>query len=127
MKKISLASFIMLCAFAVQVSALGSGSKNDAIPSGLDSDVVMISGVVRLVGNDPNVETIIRDSEKNDWYVPGDEGVRLREYNRQQITISGNASGSGLTLGDGKKMGMRRSISNITIIKIETKDYKKRN
>ena len=123
--------FLSICLFFIVSAAVFScGStekseknKNSKINSGIynsavSGQIVEITGKVRLVGSEPFSEMVITEAGKYDWYIENTEDRKLISSHQQEIvTIRGTVILKEMILADGKKLGSRKILSGISLIK----------
>jgi len=114
---------IFLC-LAIQVFAFGSREKKQP-----EKKIVQITGVVRLVGNEPFTELVITGNvisaagESNTaltWYISNNERAQLHNLQQRTVIIEGEETVTELTLANGRSAGTRRDLKNIKIISVES-------
>ena len=80
--------------------------------------VVQITGVVRLVGNEPFTELIISGSNAM-WYVPKEERAKLKDLQHRVVTVEGEEVIKDMKFANGSSAGIRRELRNINIIMVQ--------
>ena len=115
------------------IYALGGGDKDkkngqeEDISSG-EFRVVQVTGLVRLVGNEPFSEPVITGSYiSNDqtnekdvtWYIAREDRSKLRDLQYRTITAEGEEVIMEMTFASGASAGIRRTLRNIRIISVE--------
>jgi hypothetical protein len=93
--------------------ALG-GKEKDTVKS----NVVQVSGTVRLVGTSLFPEIVITGSE-NEWYVEKEEMSKLHDFQHRVVTVEGEETVVELRFASGISAGVRRTLRNIKVISIE--------
>jgi hypothetical protein len=78
--------------------------------------IIRVRGRVRLVGSMPMPRLVISDSGDRDWYVEDADKNRIAGYEQQTITVEGRAEYHDIILANGKKIGVRRFLRDITVI-----------
>jgi len=103
--------------FAASLPAFGKKEKdnNKTAPA---VTVVRVTGVVRLVGNDPFTELQIKNSEMS-WYIAEDEKHKLNDFQYRTVTVEGEETVTELKFGNGMSAGTRRDLKNIRIISVD--------
>jgi hypothetical protein len=108
--------FFILSAFCVGLwGKEGEPVKNndaELFPEG----IIRVRGRVRLVGNMPMPRLVISDSDDRDWYVEDTDRNCIAGYEQQTITVEGRAEYHDIILANGKKIGVRRFLRDITVI-----------
>jgi hypothetical protein len=96
------------------------GKKDQAAPGAAPAErgqeTVRVEGRVRLVGNMPFPNTVISDSENNDWYVEGADKELVKDRQQETIVVEGVPEYQDLILANGEKIGVRRYLRNIRVI-----------
>jgi len=88
--------------------------------------VVQVTGIVRLVGNEPLTDLVISGHETSEektstaktWYIARDERSKLHNLQHSTVTVEGEEIVRELTFASGLPAGIRRDLSNIKIITI---------
>jgi hypothetical protein len=93
--------------------ALGSKEKDTAA-----SNVVQVSGTVRLVGSSLFPEIVITGSEK-EWYAAKEEMAKLVDFQHRVVTVEGEETVTELRFANGLPAGTRRELRNIKVLSIE--------
>ncbi|MBI9097219.1 MAG: hypothetical protein JEY91_02015 [Spirochaetaceae bacterium] len=78
--------------------------------------IAEVSGKVRRVGNDPLTVLIITDSADRDWYLDEAGTILLQSYEQKAIMVKGTVELKEMVLANGKKLGTRRILTDVTII-----------
>jgi hypothetical protein len=99
---------------AASIIALGVGGKQG---TDTGSGEIVLTGRVRLVGNMPFPEFVISEESGEVWYVVSDEMDKFKGLEHQTVTVSATYRIVDMILADGKKIGIRRILSNVTIVK----------
>jgi hypothetical protein len=107
---------LLLC-FAASLYAFGAKEKNRNKTAPVVT-VVRVTGVVRLVGNDPFTELQIKNSEMS-WYIAKDEMNKLHDLQHRTVTVEGEETVTELKFGNGMSAGTRRDLKNIRIISVD--------
>jgi uncharacterized membrane protein len=107
---------LFLC-FAASLPAFGKKEK-DSNKTAPVVTVVRVTGVVRLVGNDPFTELII-DNSQTLWYIARDEKYKLNDLQHRTVTVEGEETVRELKFGNGMSAGTRRDLMNIRIISVD--------
>jgi hypothetical protein len=101
---------------AVVIFANGVGDKQSA-GAGAGAGEIVLTGRVRLVGNMPFPEFVISEESGGDWHVVAEEMDKFKGLEHQTVTVSASYRIVDMILADGKKIGVRRILNNITIVK----------
>ena len=83
----------------------------------VETVLVQVTGVVRLVGNMPITEIVITGPDK-EWYVSREEDRLLRELQHRTVTVEGYESVFELRFANGFYAGQRRELKDIKIIAV---------
>lgn len=79
---------------------------------------VQVTGIVRLVGNEPFTEIVISASE-NEWYIPRDERAKLIDFQHRTVTVEGEETMTEIKSASGLFTIMRRELRNIRVIGVQ--------
>ncbi|MCL2127312.1 MAG: hypothetical protein FWH38_03575 [Treponema sp.] len=79
--------------------------------------VIRVSGIVRLVGNDPFYELVITGAN-NEWYISGGEMHKLESFQNFTVTVEAVETVIPLKYASGRPAGDRRILSDIKIIQV---------
>jgi hypothetical protein len=101
---------LLLALACLPLFSFGSSDKPD------NGKVITVTGRVRLVGTAAFSSLVISDKENNDWYLENDDRQKLNRMEQRQVTVKGKAEYQDMILANGKKVGVRRFLRNITII-----------
>ncbi len=104
---------LLLLLIAVPLSARGSKESEDT-----EKPTVQVTGVVRLIGNAPFSEFVVRNDE-GQWYIAKEDADKVRALQYQTITIEGEETVKEMTFGNGMSAGQRRELRNIRIISVQ--------
>ncbi len=77
---------------------------------------VELSGIVRVVGNEPFTETVITDSDGHDWFVDSSSAGLLKGMEHKPVTVTGTVERKPMILANGKKLGDRRVLRDLTVL-----------
>ena len=80
--------------------------------------IVKVTGVVRLVGNEPFTELVITGSESQ-WYIAKNEWSKLHDLQHRTVTVQGEETVKDRYFANGSYAGVRRELRNIKIISVE--------
>jgi hypothetical protein len=80
------------------------------------SNVVTVTGEVRIVGSEPHTEVVITDQEGIDWAIPSTSRPLLAPRQGQTLTVRGILAAQDLTLADGRVIGRRRELRDPVIL-----------
>jgi hypothetical protein len=104
-RRIFFALLLFLCVTAL-VSARGNRE-----------NVITVTGVVRLVGNEPFSEIVIAGSDYQ-WYIAKDEARKLHDLQHVTVTVEGIETVTELTFASGMPAGTRRELKKIKIVSV---------
>jgi hypothetical protein len=108
---------LLFCIFLfVSVGAVFSlgGREKDKEPL----EVIQVTGIVRLTGNDNFPEIIITASEGS-WVVAKEEMNKLHNLQHKTVTVEGEQTVTELRFANGLPAGLRRELKNIKIIAVQ--------
>jgi hypothetical protein len=111
-KRLCFFTLFFLCV-TMLMPALGSREKDTA-----KSNIVQVSGTVRLVGTGLFPEIVITGPE-NEWYVEKEEMSKLQDFQHRVVTVEGEETVVELRFANGLSAGIRRTLRNIKVISIE--------
>jgi len=80
--------------------------------------VVQVTGIVRLVGNEPFTELVVSNSEDT-WHIAKEDQNKLNDLQHRTVTVEGEETVIELKFASGIPAGTRRELRNIRIIKEE--------
>jgi hypothetical protein len=80
-------------------------------------NVVTVTGVVRLVGNEPFSEIVITGTD-DQWYIAKDEMRKLHDYQHATVTVEGIETVTEMRFASGMPAGTRRELKKIKIISV---------
>jgi hypothetical protein len=107
------AGIVFLLLFVCLAAALPAGGKKEK------RNVVEVTGVVRLIGNEPVTELVIFASD-TEWYIAGEDAPKLKDLQHRTITVRGTLTVQERRLANGYHFGERRTLSNIEIVAVDT-------
>lgn len=102
---------LLLFYITASVSALGS------------RDTVTVTGVVRLVGNEPFAEIVIT-GDNGEWYVARDEIQNFRDLQHMTVTVKGIETVTELTFASGMPAGTRRELKRLRLFRLAELGYR---
>jgi hypothetical protein len=111
-KKLCFFALFLICV-TMLIPALGSKEKDTA-----KTNVVQVSGTVRLVGSSLFPEIVITGSE-NEWYVEKEEMSKLHDFQHRVVMVEGEETVVEMRFANGLSAGVRRTLRNIKVISIE--------
>ena len=82
------------------------------------SDIVRVTGTVRLVGNGSFSEVVITGQD-GQWYIAKEDERKLTDLQYRTVTVEGAETVEELTFVNGRSAGKRRILSRIKIIAID--------
>ena len=91
---------------------------NTGLSAGGQNSLVLITGRVRLVGNEPFPELVITGTDR-DWFINKNEEYKLKELQQRIVTVEGIETVTSMQWASGLPAGNRYSLKDIRIIKIE--------
>ena len=107
---------LLLC-LAASLYAFGKKEKNSDKTAPVVT-VIRVTGIVRLVGNEPFPELII-DNSQMVWYIAMDEMNKLHDLQHRTVTVEGEETVRELKFAGGLSAGTRRDLKNIKIISVD--------
>jgi uncharacterized membrane protein len=107
---------LFLCLVA-SLHAFGAKEKDNSKTASAVT-IIQVTGLVRLVGNDPFTELII-DNSQTLWYIAKDEMSKLNDLQHRTVTVEGEETVRELKFGNGMSAGTRRDLKNIRIISVD--------
>ena len=111
--------FAMLSVFFCLAAALPAlGGKCEGDPVREHQAVIRVSGLVRLVGNEPFTELVISGSE-SEWNIEAGEEYKLRDLQHRRVVVEGVETVIALRFASGIPAGERRILSEVKIISVE--------
>jgi len=84
----------------------------------VETVLVQVTGIVRLVGSGPMTEIVITGPDK-EWYVSREDDRLLRELQHRAVTVEGYESVFELRFANGFYAGQRRTLKDIKILNVE--------
>ena len=103
--------------FSLAVFLQADGEEMDKSGAG-QYPIVQVTGLVRLVGNEPFTELVI-STEDNGWFIESSERYKLNNLQHRTVTVTGIENVIELTFASGVPAGERRTLRNIEIIKVK--------
>ena len=82
------------------------------------NEVVLVSGIVRLVGNSPFTQLVITGTEM-EWHVPREEEDTLSDLQHQMVIVEAEETVTVLRFANGVVAGERRTLKDIKVISIQ--------
>ncbi|MDR2842956.1 MAG: hypothetical protein LBV52_07130 [Spirochaetaceae bacterium] len=107
-------TFLLSAVFICGINAMGNSDSG----AGKDGESVIISGTVRIVGSEPFTEIVVTDENGTDWFIDSAEKNKLYKYQGTTVNVKGNLYLTDIVLADGNKIGVRRTLKNVSIIRI---------
>jgi cytochrome bd-type quinol oxidase subunit 2 len=111
-KRFCFFALFFLCVVML-MPALGRKEKDTA-----KSNVVQVSGTIRLVGTALFPEIVITSSD-NEWYIDSEEMSKLYDFQHRKVTVEGEETVEELKFANGLSAGIRRTLRKIRVISIE--------
>jgi hypothetical protein len=81
-------------------------------------NTVLVTGRVRLVGNEPFSMLVISGPD-NEWYIERNEENKLADLQHRTVSVEGDEIVETLKFANGLDAGERRILKNIKIITVE--------
>ena len=107
-------SVIALFIFSgVSLCAMGAGENRN---SKKDGAAVEVKGIIRIVGSMPFTETVVTDDSGDDYFITAEEKSLFNDMDQTAITVKGNLYTTDMVLANGQKIGVRRTLRNVTIV-----------
>jgi hypothetical protein len=113
-----------LCALlALPLCAFPFGKKDAApdtvreSPNITEGQVVEVTGLVRLIGNEPFPRLVITGSDGTDWYVSDSDQQAIAACQQQTVTVQGTVRLAEMTLANGVSLGTRRILHGVTVLR----------
>ena len=116
-------TLLFLC-LAAALPAWGKKEKSQAEPTAVpERRIMQVTGRLELVSSHPVTEFLINGSGGL-WYVARADQHKLRNLwdRRLTVTVEGEGTVIDMKFAGGQSAGIHRSLSNITVIAIETSD-----
>jgi hypothetical protein len=128
------AGLLILCLFSGGIYPLGKRDetgrepvmrKDKPVPApepqrGYDTavqgQVVEITGIIRLVGNEPFGELVITEEGQRTWYIEGENRDALSRYQQRNVTIRGTVEIQETVLANGKYLGVKRILKDASLM-----------
>lgn len=114
---------ILFLGLVLPVFALGRGDKEASSPSVpvpgapvSGGDWVELEGRLRLVGSEPFTELVLTGADGQDWYLEGPARRALQVYEQRSVRVRGKVELREMLLANGRSLGLRRVLSEITLL-----------
>ena len=107
-RRVCFLGIFLLC---ITVLLFARGGKEKA-------NVVQVTGLIRMVGNEPFTELIISASDAI-WHIPKEERAKLQELQHRTVTVEGVETVIELKFASGLSAGQRRELRNIKVIIVQ--------
>jgi hypothetical protein len=78
---------------------------------------VTVTGIVRIVGNEPFTELVVTDKAGVDWFVSKEQRKLLQERQNQEVTVRGTPIVTEQRLANGKALPPRHDLRDVAVIK----------
>ena len=101
----------------VKLSAFGRREQAETLPETEVAEVLIVTGAVRLVGNEPFSELVI-SGENREWYIAPTEEYKLRDLQQMIVTVEGIETVTNLRFANGFPAGERYTLDRITVKEI---------
>ena len=108
----------MVALFFCLAAALPAGGKKETPVQEEKSTLVQVSGIVRLVGNEPFTSLVISGTE-SEWYIDEEDRYKLKDLQHRAVKVEGAETVKEFTFPNGLLTGERRTLRNIKIIAVE--------
>ncbi|MDR0909566.1 MAG: hypothetical protein LBM77_07350 [Spirochaetaceae bacterium] len=92
-------------------------SNTDAVQPKPQAAEIELTGMVRLVGNEPFTEYCITDDTGNDWYVDAESRPLFQGLEHKSVRVKGILENKPQILADGTRLRDKKILHNIEIIK----------
>jgi hypothetical protein len=92
------------------------GSKEKALSEAKDSRPIEISGVLRLVGNEPFTRLVVSGEDGKDYFLHNSEKETLRRFIGSKIRVKGTLIITKILTADGKDLGDEYNLDNMEIV-----------
>ena len=103
---------MVLVSLAVSPALLSALGRRNRI------ETVQVTGLVRLVGNNPFPELVISGTDR-EWYVEKDEEHKLIDLQHRTVTVEGVETVRMMRFANGLPAGERYSLENIKVIAVD--------
>ncbi|MDR2096579.1 MAG: hypothetical protein LBP76_13845 [Treponema sp.] len=131
------AGFVMLCLFsggiypfgkkdeAAREAAIqedkpvrGAGEQADGSPyeTAVPGQLVEVTGIIRVVGNEPFSEIVITEEGQQTWYLEEESRALLGRYRQRKIAVRGTVELQEITLANGRYLETRRILKDVSLI-----------
>jgi hypothetical protein len=90
--------------------------KRSLYDTAVQGQVVEITGIIRLVGNEPFNELVITEEGRQTWYIEGENRAILSRYQQRNVTIRGTVELQEMVLANGKYLGIRRILKDVSLM-----------
>ncbi len=100
----------VLCFLTSILPAHGNGDDESPEPR-------IITGIIRLVGNEPFTELVITDAAGQDYLIPKKSAFDFHSLVQQTITIRSRVGHDEIRTADGKYIGERLTLINPEIVR----------
>ncbi|MCL2008751.1 MAG: hypothetical protein FWG77_11780 [Treponema sp.] len=104
--------FCLLIIFFTTASPLFSLGRREK------NNMIRITGVVRLVGNEPFTEIVISGPER-EWHIAPDEVHKLHDLQHKTVTVEAVEVITVLRFANGFPAGERYTLDRIRVISVE--------
>ena len=111
-------SFHLVFFFCLAAALPALGGKSDAESASENDAVIQVTGVVRLVGNEPFTELVITGLD-HEWYIAENEKELFEHLQHRTVTVEGEETVIALMFASGLPAGDRRILSDIKIISVD--------
>jgi hypothetical protein len=91
----------------------GAGLYDRALPG----QILELTGRFMLRGNEPYPDLVLTDPEGHEWYIARENRRLLSGYEDRNVTVRGRLDIQEMILANGQNMGIRRTLSEIVLIR----------
>jgi len=107
-KRFFLITAIFLLSIPALLPALGGRDK---------VKTVQVTGIVRLVGNEPFSELVV-SNEQDAWFIAREEQYKLADFQHRTVTVEGEETVTELKFANGQSAGTRRELRNVRVVAV---------
>ena len=100
----------------IPATSVACAKKDGILKTG---QTIEVTGIVRRVGNEPWVETVVSDINDADWHIEQSGEGTLKNLVHKTVTVRGKLKLSDIILANNQKIGIRRELSKIQLLTVE--------